>query len=102
MIWLALVAAMAVDPQTDPCFCDDAGGIWYASPDLDYRTAGDPPPGVIDVRDFLKLLEYWGPCTGCCHGDIDRDGMVGVSDFLLLIEAWGTAPHLFVHCRELP
>ncbi len=104
-----LLPALAMDPQTDPCVCADAGGIWYCSPDLcchrdGWGTPEYPGDGIVNIHDFLFLLSQWGrPCEGfTCRADIDRDGEVGIEDFLLVLESWGQSPADFIRCRELP
>jgi hypothetical protein len=96
-------------PQTDPCFCLDAGGVWYSLPDicchLPDRHPLDDMDGTVDIRDLLELLAHWGECpppASCCGCDIDRDGWCDVSDLLLILEHWGQHPRYFERCRELP
>lgn len=56
---------------------------------LDRSTGADiDGNGVVDVVDFLALLQAWGPCP-CCAADIDGNGAVDIVDFLLLLQAWG-------------
>ncbi len=43
---------------------------------------------LVDVTDFLALLQAWGPNPG--HpADIDGDNVVGINDFLELLAHWG-------------
>jgi unsaturated chondroitin disaccharide hydrolase len=47
--------------------------------------------GVVNVVDFLTLLQAWGPNPG--HpADLDGDGEVNAPDFLALLEHWGECP----------
>jgi hypothetical protein len=92
-------------PQTDPCFCLDAGGVWFSLPDVCCHVPGrhalDRMDGIVDIRDFLFLVGAWGECpTGNC--DINRDGWIDVEDLLVIIEHWGQPPWTFERCRELP
>lgn len=58
--------------EFDPCRADCAAG---------------GPDGVVDVVDFLRLLQSWGePCMFC---DIEPPEGVDVVDFLALLMAWG-------------
>ena len=97
-----------VDPQTDPCFCADAGGIWYTLPDmcchLEGRHENDPMDGTVDMKDLLYLLAMWGQCPmgECCGADINRDRWVDEADVALMISHWGQHPMYFTRCRELP
>ena len=49
--------------------------------------------GVVDIVDFLALLQQWGlcpaPCPPSCPADLDGDCAVGIADFLLLLANWG-------------
>lgn len=48
--------------------------------------------GVVDVNDFLDLLNGWGECPEApapCPGDLDADLTVEVPDMLSLLENWG-------------
>jgi hypothetical protein len=96
------------NPQLDPCFCADHGGVWYTLPDMCCWQPGrhelDPMDGIVDIRDFLHLIANWGPCPtlSCCGCDIDQDDECGVSDMLLIMESWGQHPKDFIRCRELP
>jgi hypothetical protein len=47
--------------------------------------------GVVNVVDFLALLQAWGPNPG--HpADIDGSGEVDTIDFLALLQNWGACP----------
>lgn len=48
--------------------------------------------GVVDILDLLKLIGYWGPCSGCTDVDLNGDGTVDVIDLLFLIGVWGECP----------
>jgi hypothetical protein len=108
---LLVTATWRDDPQTDPCFCEDANGIWYTLPDVCCHVEGHHPQnhmdGVVDVNDFLHLIAVWGPCPDeppyCCRGDINRDRVVDVRDMLIVIESWGmTTPwEHYRNCREI-
>ncbi|MHC4420499.1 MAG: GC-type dockerin domain-anchored protein [Planctomycetota bacterium] len=43
---------------------------------------------IVNVSDFLLLLDAWGTPDG----DIDGDGDTTVTDFLELLSAWGPCP----------
>jgi len=74
------------EPVSEPvawvCPCDF--GVCAGLPDL-------VPDGVVDLFDFLLLLELWGPtdCAVYRKGDLDMDGNVGITDLLILLGAWG-------------
>ncbi len=47
--------------------------------------------GVVDVTDFLALLNAWGPNPG--HpADFDGNDVVDAVDFLALLDNWGDCP----------
>lgn len=59
---------------------------------------------VVDIVDFLALLQAWGPCPvsgqyQCCSADIDFDGSVAINDFLDLLGHWGACK---AECPEPP
>ncbi len=61
---------------------------------------------VVNVVDFLALLQKWGPCEDgqgnedpCCPADLDGSGTVDVLDFLDLLARWGC---LVPNCGGLP
>ncbi|MHC4083462.1 MAG: FG-GAP-like repeat-containing protein, partial [Planctomycetota bacterium] len=48
--------------------------------------------GIVNVVDFLALLEAWGACPASwdgCSADFDGDCSVGVTDFLVQLANWG-------------
>jgi hypothetical protein len=50
----------------------------------------DDGDGVVDVEDFLALLAQWGEeCTSCDQRD---EPGVGVLEFLRMLEYWGPCP----------
>ena len=53
--------------------------------DLDYDND-------IDIDDLLKIVSYWGECTGAdpCPGDFDRNWWIDIEDLLLVLSRWGT------------
>lgn len=46
--------------------------------------------GMVDIADFLVLLEAWGDCQAgrACPADLDGNGTVDVSDLLLVLSGW--------------
>ncbi len=57
--------------------------------------------GVVDVLDFLFVLEAWGEtdCLDWRRGDVDQDGLVGIVDLLLVLDAWtGYSPATWNRC----
>lgn len=41
----------------------------------------------VDILDFLRVLELWGPTT-TCEGDLDGDGFVGMTELLVVLAEW--------------
>jgi hypothetical protein len=41
----------------------------------------------VDILDFLRVLELWGP-TITCEGDLDGDGFVGMTELLVVLAEW--------------
>lgn len=44
--------------------------------------------GVVDVHDFLLVVQGWGVCAAPCSADLDGDGVVNINDLLFLIIQW--------------
>jgi hypothetical protein len=90
---LAGLTQMAFADETPQCQCYLDGGTWYRSPD-------NNSDGHVDVRDYLRLLAFWGPVEGCGWvGDINCDGDVGTPDVLILLAAWGHDPLDYDRCH---
>ena len=50
--------------------------------------------GMVDVQDFLALLQAWGTVGGFGPADSDCDGTVGTLDFLSQLASWGLCPNV--------
>jgi hypothetical protein len=69
--------------------CPAAGQVDMGAYEFDRCRAdcAQPPNGVVDVVDFLRLLQSWGDVCELC--DIEPGDGVDVVDFLALLQAWG-------------
>jgi predicted outer membrane repeat protein len=84
----------ADDPATADTGCGapvivDMGAYEFQGRPVTVRPGDIDGDGVVGIRDFLALLERWGPCpSGCCLADLNLDGGVDIPDFQLLLENW--------------
>ncbi len=84
----------ADDPATDDTGCGvpvvvDMGAYEYQGDPFPVKYGDVDGDGIVDMVDFLALLNDWGPCTqDCCLADFDLDANVGIIDFLILLGNW--------------
>jgi hypothetical protein len=43
--------------------------------------------GLVDIDDFLNLINSWGACLGC-SADMNADQTINIDDLLILINHW--------------
>ncbi len=58
-------------------------------PPCPWDCGGATPDGVVNVVDFLLLLQQWGQVGTSC--DMGSNG-VNTVDFLALLQHWGPCP----------
>jgi hypothetical protein len=96
-----IITGDTVAGEFDTVYASGVYDIAY-NPDNVTLTVVTPPKladvngdGVVNVLDFLELLQNWGPCPGdCppCYADINYDCVVDVVDFLALLANWDPMP----------
>ncbi len=74
----------------------DAAGIGWDTFSFSVMTSepGDlDGDGVVDARDFLALLAFWGACAHCdtCPADMNGNCEVDAEDVLELLANWSQA-----------
>ena len=43
--------------------------------------------GIVDGVDLLRILSFWGICSGCPE-DLNQDGIIEGEDLLILLSQW--------------
>ncbi|UCD75336.1 MAG: hypothetical protein JSV91_00155 [Phycisphaerales bacterium] len=96
-----------VDLDGNPRFADDAatadtgcglpvvvdmGAYECAGATSDVIYADVDGSGAVDILDLFAVLDNWGPCEGCCIGDVHLDGVVRIDDVFAVLSAWGPCP----------
>ncbi len=84
-----LVGAFGADPAGD----NSAGESYVVFSPFDppclWDCGGATPDGVVNIVDFLLLIQQWGQVGTSC--DFDSNG-VNTADFLALLQHWGPCP----------
>ncbi len=76
-------------PAADPAGNDAAGESYVVFSPACPWDCGGTPDGLVDVVDFLALLQQWDMVATPC--DFGANG-VNVADFLALLQHWGPCP----------